>query len=181
MSAESNPGIFGPPKSPTPAEKRNWLPVAIAIGVAVLALLLVVLLGHHASRPSTASATSGPAPADPYAGMLELSNIHMSESENFAGGKVTYLDGQITNRGNKTVTGVLVQVTFNNDLGELPQRMTVPLNLIRAHEPYIDTEHVTADPLVPGASKEFRLIFEGVTPIWNQQMPQGQVSHVDTK
>lgn len=171
--------MFGP-SNPVTAEKRNWVPVGIAIGIAVVALLLVVVLGHRASQPAAASSTT-PAPADPYAAMLELSDIHMSESTNFAGGKVTYLDGKITNLGPKTVTGVAVQVSFNNDLGELPQRMTVPLNLIRARQPYIDIEHVSADPLAPSANKEFRLIFEGITPIWNQQMPQGQVVHVDTR
>lgn len=177
MSTE--PEIFASTKRPQ-AEKRNWLPVAAAISVAVIVLLLVVLLGHRTSSPAT-SAAAGPAPADPYANKLELTDIQMSESSNFAGGKVTYLDGHITNRGDKTVTAVSVQVTFNNDIGELPQRMTVPMNLIRAHQPYIDTEHISVSPLVPGATKEFRLIFEGITPIWNQQMPQGQVVHVESK
>lgn len=178
MSTPPTGPMFGP-SNPVTTEKRNWAPVAVAIGIAILALVLVVVLGHRASQPSLASPTA--APADPYAGMLELSDIQMSESANFAGGKVTYLDGKITNRGPKTVTGVAVQVTFTNDIGELPQRLTVPLNLIRAHQPYIDTEHVSADPLAPSASKEFRLIFEGITPIWNQKMPQGQVVHVDTR
>jgi hypothetical protein len=181
MGADSSKDMFGASPNRSQAEKRNWLPVAVAIGVAMIALLLVVILGHHASRSAAPVATAGPAPADPYAEKLELSDIHMSESTNFAGGKVTYLDGQITNRGDKTVTAVSVQVTFNNDIGELPQRMTVPMSFIRAHEPYIDVEHIAADPLLPGVTKEFRLIFEGITPIWNQQMPQGQVVHVDTK
>jgi hypothetical protein len=181
MGADSSKDMFDASSNRAPADKRNWLPVAIAIAVAMVALLLVVVLGHHASRSAAPVATAGPAPADPYADKLELSNIHMSESTNFAGGKVTYLDGQITNRGNKTVTAISVQVTFNNIMGELPQRMTVPMSLIRAHEPYIDTEHIAADPLLPGVTKEFRLIFEGITPIWNQEMPQGQVVHVDTR
>lgn len=177
MSTE--PELFASSKRPQP-EKRNWLPVAVAISVAVIALVLVVLFGHRASSPAT-SAAAGPTPADPYANKLELTDIQMSESSNFAGGKVTYLDGHITNRGDKTATAVSVQVTFNNHIGELPQRITVPMNLIRAHQPYVDTEHMAASPLAPGETKEFRLIFEGITPIWNQQMPQGQVVHVELK
>ena len=173
----SEPEIF---TSAKPTEKRNWLPLAVAIAVAVIALALVVLLGHRASSPAS-SAASGPAPLAPYADKLELSDIQMSESSNFAGGKVTYLDGHITNHGDRTVTAVSVQVTFNNSYGELPQRMTVPMNLIRAHQPYIDTEHMAAAPLEPGQTKEFRLIFEGITPIWNQEMPQGTVVHVELR
>lgn len=180
MSGDRDTELFHASPPGLNAEKRNWLPLAVAVVVAGIALLLVVLLGHRASQPA-AAATAGPAAPDPYAQFLELSDIHMSEAANFAGGKVTYLDGHVTNRGQKTVTAITVQVTFNNNLGELPQRVTVPLNLIRTHLPYIDTEHLSVQPITPGATKEFRLIFDGVTPIWNQQMPQGQVVHVDTQ
>ena len=44
---------------------------------------------------------------DPYAASLPITNVVMSESGNLAGGKVTYIDGHITNTGNKTVTGRL--------------------------------------------------------------------------
>ena len=172
--------LFRTSPSDSGAEKRNWLPLGVAVAVALIGLLLVVVLGHRASQPAT-SAAAGPLPLDPYAQHLSLSDIHMSEAATFTGGKVTYLDGNISNLGDKTVTAVSVQVTFNNNFGELPQRVTVPLNLIRAHQPYIDTEHVSANPLTPGSTKEFRLIFDSVTPIWNQELPQGQVVHVELR
>src|ERR1700677_5080567 len=87
--------------------ERTWLPVTIA-AVFVMALVAVVLLLTAHKKPP---AENSGAP-DPYASYLTLSNLAMSESSNLAGGKVTYLDGHIANTGNRTVTGVTVEVTF---------------------------------------------------------------------
>ena len=99
----------------------------------------------------------------------------MSEASNFAGGKMTYIDGKIENHGDQTLNSVTVQVAFRNDLKEIAQKETIPLTLIRTHEPYVDTEPVSAAPLKPGEEREFRLIFESVAADWNQQYPEIRV------
>ena len=93
----------------------------------------------------------------------------------------TYIDGQVTNSGGKTVTGVTVQVFFRNDEQMAPQIETVPVSLIRSRQPYIDTEPVKADPLTPGATKDFRLIFENIGGNWNQSLPDIHVIGVETR
>jgi hypothetical protein len=112
---------------------------------------------------------------------LAISNLQMSEAANFAGSKVTYVDGLVTNKGGKTVTGINVLVTFNNDIAEPPQQTPMPLTLIRTREPYVDIEPVSAEPLKPGNSHEFRLIFDHVSPTWNQQYPTVQPMHVQVR
>lgn len=112
---------------------------------------------------------------DPYAANLPLSGLVMSESANLAGGKVTYLDGQITNTGNRTVTGVTVQVLFRNPANEVAQNETLPLKLIRTREPYVDVEPVSAAPLKPGDVRDFRLIFDAVSPSWDGAYPQVRI------
>jgi hypothetical protein len=112
---------------------------------------------------------------------LSIGELQMSEATNFTGSKVTYVDGVITNKGDKTVTGVYVVVTFHNDIGEPPQRTPMPLSLIRTKEPYVDIEPVSAEPLKPGDSHEFRLIFDHVSPTWNQQYPTVQPTRVQTR
>ncbi len=47
----------------------------------------------------------------------------MSESANLAGGKVTYIDGHITNSGNKTVLGC-VGAGAVQERGEMKWRRT---------------------------------------------------------
>ena len=105
----------------------------------------------------------------------------MSESENISGGKYTYIDGHIRNTGDQTVTGITVQVLFRNDVQLPPQIETQSLALIRTHEPYIDTQPVSASPLKPGDDREFRLTFETIPGNWNYQMPEIHVIQVDTK
>ena len=105
----------------------------------------------------------------------------MSESGNLAGGKVTYLDGHIVNKGSKTVTGITVQVLFRNSAQEVAQNESQPLKIIRTRDPYVDVEPVSAAPLKPGDEKEFRLIFDAVTPDWDGVYPQVRILHVQTQ
>ena len=105
----------------------------------------------------------------------------MSQASNFAGSQLTYIDGVIANRGNRTVTNVVVEALFANDAGEAPQAEQVPFTLIRTREPYVDTQLVSAAPLSPGASREFRLIYDDVSPMWNQQQPQLRILSVTTR
>lgn len=164
-----------------PERAARGLPTAaIALaGIAVLVLVaLFVILGRH--RPGPASG-GGLGPADAaYASHLQLSDLQMSESTSFSGGKETFVDGRVTNHGSGTVTGITVQVSFPADTGA-PQQESVPLSLIRTRQPYIDTQPVSAAPLAPGASAEFRLTFDDVRPDWNQQVPVVQVTSVNLR
>jgi Protein of unknown function (DUF2393) len=162
-----------------PAEERSWLPWIAAGTVIVIAVVVVLMSGHRdRARQEADNAVRGP---DPYASNLSVGNLKMSEAENFAGGKVTYVDGEISNKGDKTVTGVNVAVTFKNDVGEPPQVVPMPLSLIRTREPYVDIEPVSAEPLKPGETHEFRLIFDHISPVWNQQYPGVAATRVQTR
>jgi hypothetical protein len=163
---------------PAEPRDRNWLPLAIAAAVVLVAAAVLFLVLEH-GRP-TASVTPISAVPDAYAASLPVTNLAMSESANLAGGKVTYLDGHIANKGSRTVTGVTVQVLFRNYAHEVAQNETDPLKLIRIRDPYIDIESVSAAPLKPGAEQDFRLIFDTVSPDWDGAYPELRVIHVDT-
>jgi hypothetical protein len=150
---------------------RNWLPWIVA----VIAILFVVGIAFLVGSRREARTTSG---IDPYAAHLAIGNVQISQANNFAGDQLTYVDGTILNRGDKTVTSIAVRVLFANDDGEPPQTKRVPLTLIRTRQPYVDIEPVSAAPLKPGASQEFRLIFDDVSPLWNQQIPKVEVANV---
>lgn len=175
-AGDSGPGFLSQPKQ---SEGRSWLPWIVAGAVVVVILIVLLVSGHR--PPAAQQAEDSAAKPDPYASQLTISNLDMSEATNFAGGKVTYVDGTITNKGDKTVTAVNVVVTFQNDTGEPPQRTPMPLMLIRTREPYVDIETVSAAPLKPGDSHEFRLIFDHVTPTWNQHYPTIQPTHVQSQ
>lgn len=168
-----------PPDQPVPREPRSPLPWIIA-GVVVLAILAVLIaLSHHG--PPANPGGAGLAPADPYAADLQISNLRMSQAGSMVGGQSTYLDGQITNKGNKTVTGITVQVGFRDFTNQLDGKPTMAMALIRTREPYVDTEPVSAAPILPGQTRDFRLIFDSIPQDWNQNYPEIRIIQVASK
>ena len=151
--------------------------IAAAVVLAVIAGL-AIFMGRGKSGPQV---TPINAPLDAYAANLPVSNLAMSESSNLAGSKLTYLDGHITNQGNRTITAITVQVLFRDYAHEVAQNETLPLMLIRTRQPYVDVEPVSADPLKPGDQRDFRLIFDTVADSWDGQYPQVRIIHVVSK
>lgn len=162
--------------SSTPARERNWLPLAIAAAaVVIIAVVVIVVAERGANKTSVAPVNAA---ADPYADSLPVSSMQMSESSNLAGGKVTYLDGHVANKGSRTVTGIAVQVLFRNGAQEVAQNETQSLKIIRTRDPYVDLEALSAAPLKPGEERDFRLIFDHVTDSWDGAYPQLRILHV---
>jgi len=157
-------------------EARSWKPFAIA-GAAMLLVLAVLLLAGRRSHDSNPGGAGLAAPAA-YAASLPITNVQMSDSSNLSGGKETYLDGTVTNRGAQTVAAITVQVAFKSFTGTLAHKETLPLNLIRFREPYVDTEPVSAEPIKPGQSRPFRLIFDAVPGSWDGAYPEVRVISV---
>jgi hypothetical protein len=164
---------------PSEAPERRWLPVAIAAAIVVIVVVVLVLVLGHGKGAAKATPTS--AVPDAYASNLVISKLTMSESENLSGGKVTYLDGIITNQGSQTVTGITAQVLFRSFANQVAQNETQSIKFIRMREPYVDVEPVSAAPLKPSEAHEFRLIFDGVTAEWNGYYPDIRVIHVETR
>ena len=164
-------GAKPPAHTPTPV-----LPWAVAGVVVLLVALAAVFLsgGHRSAAPAHAREQNE------YATHLAFSDLKMSESTSLSGGKSTFIDGNVRNTGGQTVSGATVQVVFANDEALPPQTIALPLTLIRAHEPYVDTVPLNESPLAPGSQREFRLIFEGIGANWNQQLPAMRVTQVLT-
>jgi len=158
---------------PSPvAEERDTSKRTILIAIiGVVAVAGVVALILRES-PKTAS---GP---PPYAANLKFSDLKMSQAQNFVGAMVTYVDGTLTNSGDKTVTHAVVQVTFKDLYGQVAQIETVPVKVLRTGGPYLDTVELAVSPLVPGQSEPFRLIFEHLSGQWNQAYPDLQITDV---
>lgn len=161
-------------------ESRSYLPWIIAGAVVVVGLALLVIFGGKKAAPVNPGG-AGLAAADSYAGSLPITDLKMSESSNFAGGKVTYVDGRIANNGSQTVTSITVQLGFRDFGNLLVQKETMPLALIRMREPYVDTQPVAANPIKPGEQRDFRLVLDQVARDWNGQYPEIRIIHVAGK
>lgn len=174
-----------PLSSPPPAEpsKGPWL------GLGIGAVLVLAIVGYlvYSSRSSDtryerrAEVMQSSGPADAYAERLKVSDIKLYEAENFVGGKAMYIEGKVANSGDKTVIGSTVEITFKNSLHQVVQRENHNLMVIHTREPAVDIVALSALPLKPGDSREFRLTFERVSADWNGQYPEVKVKLVNTQ
>jgi hypothetical protein len=140
--------------------------------VIAIAVIFAFLLR---SQPKGAS---GP---PPYAASLKLSDFKMSAAENFVGATVSYVDGTVTNAGSNTVTHIVVEVQFKDDLGQLAQREDISMQVLKTDGPYPEAVDFSVSPLGSGQSKPFRLTFESISAQWNHQYPDIQVTDVAVK
>ncbi|HKS73293.1 MAG TPA: DUF2393 family protein [Terriglobales bacterium] len=165
-------GLIQPTPTAAPSES-NWRP--IFLGVAAVVIVVGVIAFLLRSEPKSATAPH------PYAANLKISDLKMSAAENFVGASVTYLDGTLTNSGDKTVTHAIVHLEFKDSVGQVAQTEDVPIRILQTTGPYPDTVDLSAAPLVAGQSKPFRLTLEHVSDSWNHEYPGLQVTDVTVK
>jgi Protein of unknown function (DUF2393) len=161
------------PTPVTEAPGSSWRIIIIAVAAVIAVVVIVAIL----LRPAARNASGPPA----YAANLRLSDLKMSAAENFVGATVNYVDGTVTNTGNKTVTHAVVEVTFKDDMGQLAQREEVPLQVLNTGGPYPEAVDFSVAPLGPGQSQTFRLTFEGISAQWNRQYPEIRITDVTAK
>jgi hypothetical protein len=158
-----------------PVEGRDSSRLIIGIAMAVVlggALLAAFLLRQPPKVAKTAS---------PYIASLKLADFKMSAAENFIGATVSYIDGSITNNGNKIVSHVVVEVVFQDEMGQVAQQEELPLQVIRTNGAYPEPVDVSVSPLEPGQTQPFRLTFDHISSQWNRQYPQIRITDVTVK
>jgi len=166
-------GLIEPSPLTEKESDSNLRPILLGVALVVIVVGAIALLTRGNPR---AAATP-----HPYAANLKLSDLKMSAAENFVGASVTYIDGNVTNTGDKTVTHAIVHVAFKNSLGEIAQAEDVPLHVLQTSGPYPDAVDLSLSPLTPGQSKPFRVTFEHISSDWNQAYPDLQVTDVSVK
>ena len=168
----STPSITPGGQPPLPQDDGlPWVPILAAVGIVVVLVLGLIFFTRSEAKPPHTT-------TDPYAINLAFSGMKMSASENFAGGTVTFLDGKLTNNGDKTVTGIEVEITFKNSLGEVVQKENQGARVLQLSGPYPDTVSLQAAPLRPKSDRLVRFTFEHISGDWNQQYPELRIVHV---
>jgi hypothetical protein len=167
-------GLLEPRLNPT-TEKETSAARPIVIGIILLGVvvgILALILRSEQPKP-----TAPPA----YAINLKFSNLQTSAAQNFAGATVSYLDGTVSNTGDKILSHATVQVTFKDDMGQTAQREDVPIRVLRTGGAYDEAVDLNMSPLGPGQSKPFRLTFDNISAQWNHAYPDLQITQVTTK
>jgi hypothetical protein len=141
----------------------------------VVAIVAILIFG----RPTKQAAEP---PIAPYAEFLQISELKLSAAENFVGASVSYLDGKITNSGSKIVSGATVEALFRNSLGQIVQRETQPLMLYHTGlAGFPDVAPLSAVPLGPNTTRDFRLTFEHISADWDHVYPELRFIRVNTQ
>jgi hypothetical protein len=139
------------------SEVKSRISVPVVI-VLVVALTALGLWWNFASQPRQAPEPAAiTAEAKAYVRNLRLSGVEMKATQNFAGGTVVEIIGNITNGGDRTLNRVELNCVFYDAYGQLVLRERVP---------------IVRSALEPQAQRTFRLPFEGIPASWNQALPQ---------
>jgi hypothetical protein len=167
-------GLLDPNINPTTEKETSALrPILIGIVIvgAVVGVLALILRSEQKK----------PAPPPAYAANLKFSDLQTSAAQNFVGATVSYIDGTITNTGDKTVTHAVVQITFKDDMGQTAQREENAIRVLRTGGPYDEAVDLSVSPLAPAQSKPFRLTFENISAQWNHAYPDLQITQITVK
>lgn len=149
-------------------EEKGRFPVAFAVGLVVVALVVVVLLfathSTHRAQPGHEPKLPFRAAEEGYAANIHFQKLEMAESSNLLGQKFTYLNGVMANDGARTIQELQITVEFHDPFNQLILRETH--RVISASD----------KPLTAGQQRAFQIAFEGVPVEWNRQYPTIRVT-----
>jgi Protein of unknown function (DUF2393) len=167
-------GLLQPNINPTTERQESSLrPILIGIViVGIVVGILALILRHEQKKPAAPPA---------YAANLKFSDLKTSAAQNFVGATVSYIDGTVTNTGDKAVIHAVAQITFKDELGQTAQREELPIRVLRTGGPYDEAVDLNLSPLAPDQSKPFRLTFENISAQWNHAYPDLQITQVSTR
>ena len=151
--------------------KRRIFAMGLTLVLLATGIGFFFIRGDHAPEPIA---------PDPYAARVLISDIKMSSAENLAGGAVTYIEGKISNTGDRTLTDARVEATFRDEMNQVAQKEPSGIHIIKNNGVYDDAVELSAAPLAPGQSARFRLAFEHISAQWNQSFPEIRVLRVAT-
>jgi hypothetical protein len=145
--------------------------VKISPASIVIALALILILGVFGWLSFGPKPAPPPAPvltqqAKSYLTSLALSNVRMQAAESYVNQRVVEILGDITNKGNKTVSSVEVTCVFRDFSGR---------EILRERVFVVDRQN---GPLPPGVTKPFRLAFDDIPNTWSQAMPSLVIAQI---
>ncbi len=167
------PDLFTADKADT--QGRRWTPFIIGL-VAVIVVIGIIVVLTRSKGPSAVQ-------VNPYADKLKISDTKASQSENYVGGTVTYLDATITNTGDKELIGADMNLVFKNTMDQIVQKETLPLHVLVPNPlaGYPDLLELERSPIGPGQSKTVRMTLEHISADWNQAAPAMQLVNLKLK
>jgi transcription initiation factor TFIIIB Brf1 subunit/transcription initiation factor TFIIB len=144
-------------------QRRSKAPLVIGAVAALVALAAIAYLSRPVSKSTPDAVATTEAKA--YVSHLELSDVKMNAAENFMQQKVVEIEGKISNRGSRKLASVDVYCLFAGLDGREVHRERVPIV-------------ARTGPLLPNATRAFRLPFDSLPEGWNEAMPKLVIAQI---
>jgi hypothetical protein len=163
MSDEKTRNVTPTPGAP--AGEKPAIPVAPTIPVAIVAggIFLALALGAIlwiVRRPPPPPPPRPTEDARAYLSKLIITDFHLSAADNMIGSVIVYLDGKVTNSGERKVRRLRVQLSFTDTLGQV---------ILLEEREIVSPD---AKPLYAGETRDFQLRFNRPPSAWNVQPPE---------
>jgi hypothetical protein len=146
-----------------PNEEKSRFPAAFVAGLIVISVIVLIFFfatrSSEPTQPNRRPKLPFTAEAQSYASNIHFQNLALSESSNMLNQHFTYLDGVISNGGQRAIKAMEVLVEFHD-----------PFNQVILRESH-RVIAASAQPLPPGQQRSFEITFEALPAEWNQQYP----------
>lgn len=152
-------------------EQKRGFAGPFLVGVVIMVILFAAfyLAMSHSEQPSPVAQKplAFGAAEQAYVAEIKFANLNLSAYENMFHQKVTYLNGDITNAGPRTIRAADVTIEFYDTANNVVLR---------------DTRRIiggTIRPLAAGETQAIQIGFESIPATWNGQFPAMRVSGLD--
>lgn len=152
---------------------RRWIAVAAGAVLILIVLVLIALFSGGERRALQAAQEE-----HPYAEHLRISDVQMATASTFLGARVYYIDAMLHNHGERTVTGLRVEATFRDSLGQVVQRESLRALVLFQRLGHTDVVDMSMAPVAPGEVGQFRLTLEHISAQWGGQYPELRIVDV---
>jgi hypothetical protein len=148
-------------------EARRQFPLALLAGAAIVIVVIggVALMSKtvHVAAPVAQAPMAFGAAEQAYAPQIHYSNIQLAKSSNLLDQQFTYINGTVSNDGDRTINRLAMTVTFYDDLANKEAALSDAETIIG--------DSATDQPLPPHQQRTFSVTIEKYPETWNQQMP----------
>jgi hypothetical protein len=154
-------------------EAQKQFPLALIAGVVIVGIVAVILIfvskSSHVAAPAQAKPMAFGPQEQAYAPNISYTNIQLAKSENFLNQQFMYINGTVSNAGDRTITQLAMTVDFYDDVDNKHLIMHDAETVIAA----------TDSPLPPHQQRKFSVTIDGYPQNWNQQMPAFHTSGLE--
>lgn len=152
-------------------DERSRMGGSFLIGVVVVFIVFGAFYLAMRFSGGTSPAVQKPLPFGPaeqaYVNEIQFENFNLSRFENMLHQQVTYLNGDISNKGGRKIRSVEVTVEFYDRANHVVLR---------------DTRRIIGNgthPLESGETSDFQIGFEQIPASWNGKFPSVHITGLD--